>query len=436
MNNMNSNSGKATETPAKTESLWLLDRADELMRAIALTAWLSVASVFRLARALLARDSIARIAALLANRRILPPTFGLLVAAVVSSITFGYIRISTYTPLDLLSKLSSASAENWLLVAGPGLVSLWFTAFVLGRVLSAVSDRHAVDASALLMHAMSTFTIIGCVIRATSEWVMDFAYEFAYGLLLVAYPLFLTLFLLLGATLAIVGWRAGQQVISRSSATRWRRFLLVYLLAPFAFVAAVPAAFTMQGWLSAVVIPTFAEKLKLPVEVFDPHLHAYGHECYGVGDSFVCQLVLASAHDVIVGSLDKVVLEIRNTQHPEVEKEVVLLASLDQVEQRSPRVEVGTFWKLQGKEATAVAFQIPKEHACRLLERDAETSVGARFNRISFRVAWYPGIGSLRNPSKRFYTSSDAVSEAFLAELPDVCRGDKSSTSRKPIGSQ
>ena len=120
----------AAAVSAPVASLWVLDRADHLLEEVALALWLSVASAWRIPRAAVARDSMGRLEGLVAARRALPPRLNLLVASVASALLLAWL-LPTRTPHmsagTLFDRLATASAESWLLVAAPALISLWLT---------------------------------------------------------------------------------------------------------------------------------------------------------------------------------------------------------------------------------------------------------------------------------------------------------------------
>jgi hypothetical protein len=77
---------------ARKESLWLLEKADNLLGEIGSAMWLSVASVWRVPRAAVTRDSKDRLEALVARRQALPPRLNLLVASIASVLLLACLR--------------------------------------------------------------------------------------------------------------------------------------------------------------------------------------------------------------------------------------------------------------------------------------------------------------------------------------------------------
>src|SRR5258706_16253030 len=81
----------APTLPARKESLWILEQADNLLGEIAAAMWLSVASVWRIPRAAMARDSMDRLEVLIVRRQALPPRLSLLVASIASVLLLAFL---------------------------------------------------------------------------------------------------------------------------------------------------------------------------------------------------------------------------------------------------------------------------------------------------------------------------------------------------------
>jgi hypothetical protein len=342
------------------ESLWLLERADNLLHEIAAAVWLSLASMWRIPMASVRKDSIVRMEALIAERRILPPRLAMLIASITTALLMAWVlppRIAHQTAGNLMSKLTSASPENWLLVAAPALISLWLTVVVCGALLRVAAGWKLTRATDLLMHVVAASLLLNCAVSyALFWWDWDIS-AWRAGL---TDDLFLYGRRLLTVFLCVAGVRCASQLSDANGHTAWRR-LLLFILSPLIFAAAANLAIVATYWATqgnALVLKTMATG-RLPEMA-----PAMSPKCTAEGGAVICQVLLLSTETIAVGTLRQIDFNWQS-KGGGTEK-VELFSHLSQVTQLSPSAPAGGFWPLRANELQPFSFQIATADACRL----------------------------------------------------------------------
>lgn len=432
--NRPSTAGPAEPAPEPKPSLWVLERADSLIREIVQAIWLSFASIWRVPRAIVAPNSITRLQALMADRKILPPRMNLFLASVVSALFLAWIlpeRTNHQAAGDLLTQLGTASAENWLLVAAPALVSLLVTIMSVGRLLGWIGHGSPTESTAALMYAVSSIAIAACIASALvlvydgtlSSWIRGLS-----DLLIYAG------FLVILAALAFAGWRCARQMLPASSRAGWRKGILV-VVAPLAFVASWLIALVGTYWL--VQAQALIGEALRPKEVAgNPHI--LSPSCDVTQKSLTCQALLTTESDSAIGTLQRVEIDWRDLTRSGQSTTKTFLPSKSQVTQLTPRVDTGVFWILRKADPLPLAFQVSASDTCQLYgdilaERRTLPEISSRDSsslELSFSVYWKPGFGlgarkdaAIPSPNAR----GDSVTGDLDTMLAAACKADTSS---------
>jgi hypothetical protein len=387
----------ASTLPTRGGSLWVLERADNLLGEVAAAMWLSVASVWRIPRAAVARDSMDRLEALVAGRRVLPPRLSLLVASIASPLLLSWVAKGMPATGALLERLATTSPENWLVVAAPALVSLWLAVIALGALLHRAAGAGSLEPSSVLMQVISGVTILSCL----GIFVVIYS-ETYLGTVRRGLPdlVILTGFWMLMAFLAVAGVRCAQQMTASSGCSRWRRRVVLVVVGPLAFVSAAVVAPIATYWLLQVqgLVTRVITEGALGEPPSNPS--ALSPTCYAMDESVVCQVLLSTRSDLALGAIQQVDIEWHDVRGRSAK--VSLRPQASQILQLAPRVEPGGFWILRAKEPLPFAFQIATPDACRLHEQIAD------FRRrvepmpglpplvdvqVTFTISWRPGFG-------------------------------------------
>lgn len=411
--------------PARKETLWVLERADSLIGEIALTVWLSVASIWRVPHAAIARNSMVQLEALVASRKILPPRMSLLVASIASALFLAWIlpeRTLHQTAHDTVGRLASVSPENWLAVAAPALVSLWMTAIAFASLLSRAAGVGAPEPHTTLMQTTSSMATLSCLGALSVLHGEYWLRPLRPGLDdLLALSGFWLMILYLG----LAGWTCARQMCVASGCANWRRRAML-VLGPLGFISSALVALVATYWLvqaQALVADTMnrGEPPGYP--------QARSPSCFASDDAMVCQALLTARTDLAIGALQRIDIEWRDlTRSGQFKK----FLPVSQVAQLNPRVELGGFWTLRAKEPMPLAFRIAKGDACRLRtevaafrQRVMPTEEGQRPRlELLFTIQWRPGYGlvkrddaALANPRVRFELAGPDLETA----MGDLC---------------
>jgi hypothetical protein len=419
----------APTAPARKESLWVLERADNLLGEIATALWLSIASVWRIPRAAVARDSMARLDTLVANRQALPPRLNLLVASITSALLLSVLlpqRTPHLTADALLSWLATTSPENWLLAAAPALISLWLTVIVLGRALRQASGAGSDEPTGILMHVASAVTILSClgiVAVGTGEARLNAMSQGLPDLVV------LTGFWLMMGLLAVAGVRCAQQLTASSGYPGWRRGVLLFV-GPLAFISSVLVALVATYWLlQAQALGSRMIGESKPVS----DLTGLSPTCSVTAGSVTCQMLLSADSDLAIGNIRQVDIEWRDLRRMGQFTKVSLLQQTSQIVQLAPHVEPGGFWILRAKEPSPFAFQIARPDACRLYQdiaafrRRVKPMTGVPPSpplEIWLGIYWQPGSGlvSRKDASISPGTSTEEFADPELdSDLTTLC---------------
>jgi hypothetical protein len=97
--------------PEHKNRLWVLERADDLLGEIAAALRLSIASVWRIPRAAVARNNVERLETLVVSRQALPPRLNLLIASIASALLLAPL-LPERTPHPALDKLLRSVATD------------------------------------------------------------------------------------------------------------------------------------------------------------------------------------------------------------------------------------------------------------------------------------------------------------------------------------
>jgi hypothetical protein len=426
----------APTSPEGKQSLWVLEKADNLLGEIGAAMWLSVASVWRVPRAAVGRSSMDRLKALVVRRQALPPRLSLLVASIASVLLLavllpeGTAHISTDT---LLSWLATTSPENWLVAGAPALISLWLTVIVLGRVVRLVAGAISDDATGVLMQVTSGVMILSCLgilavglgearLNAVRDRLPD--------------VLIITGFWLMMTLLVVAGARCAQQMMSLGCSL-WRRAVL-FAVVPLAFVSSVLITLVATYWLlqAQALGARLMDEGKPPTgpTTFSP-------TCYGMAGSAVCQVLLSARSDLAIGVIRQVDSEWRDLQRSGGFTKVSLLREASQIVQLAPRAEPGAFWILHAKEPLPFAFQIATPDACRLYQQIAAfkhrvrpiPGLQPRPLEVRFTIYWQPGFGLVprRDASVSIEAGTDEFSDPqFETTLARLCDEEPAPQSR------
>ena len=421
---------ESSKSPERNESLWVLDRADNLLREVAAALWLSIASVWRIPRAAVARDSMNRLQALVANRQALPPRLGLLVASITSALFLAPLlpmRTPHITLSALLHELATASPENWLLVALPALISLWLTTIILGRLLRKLAGVGSNEPTGALMQVASVVVILSCLGSLAVLNTEALLSSLRRGLPDI---LIITGFWLMMAFPAVAGFRCAPQLMASSACPGWRRGF-VFVVAPLVFVSTVLGSLVGTYWLlqaEALVRQAIDRPRPEPFSF----LTADSPTCYAIAESVVCQVLLSADSDFAIGGIRQVDLEWRDLTRRGKFTMVSLRPEVSQVVQLAPRTEPGGFWILRAKEPFPFAFQIATADACQLLEqigdfqRRTPQIPGASAKPLEFRftLCWRPGFALVarEDAAKSFVITTEAFADpGFYNALTGLC---------------
>lgn len=432
----------ASTLPARGGSLWVLERADNLLGEVAAAMWLSVASVWRIPRAAVARDSMDRLEALVAGRRALPPRLSLLVASIASPLLLSWLLKDMPAMGTLLDRLATTSPENWLMVAAPALVSLWLTVIALGGLLRRAAGAGSKEPSSVLMQVTSGVTILSCLgifALIRSEAYLDAVRRGLPDLVI------LTGFCMLMAFLAVAGARCAQQMTASSGCSRWRRRVVLFVVGPLAFVSSAVVALIVTYWLLQVQV--LVTQVINEGELGEPpgNPSALSPTCYAMAESVVCQVLLSARSDLAIGVIQRVDIEWRAVTLSGKSTKVSLQQEASQILQLAPRVEPGGFWILRAKEPLPFAFQIATPDACRLYEQVSNFRRGVEpipgllpplvEVEVAFTIYWGPGFGLVRrkdaavwlqartefDPNPRLFGGTLDLSSFFDTELASLC---------------
>jgi hypothetical protein len=421
--------------PARREPLWILGRADDLLCQIAAAIWLSIASVWRIPRAALARDSIDRLQVLVANRQALPARLNLLLASIASSLFFSWLlpeRTPHLLTAELLDRLGTSLPENWLIVGAPALISLWLTVIALGYLLRKAGGAGSKDATDALMQIASAITILSCL------GVIGVAYmESRLDAVKRGLPdlLILTGFWMMMGLLVVAGARYAQQIIA-SVHPPWQRRVLLFTAGPLAFVGTILIALVATYWLAQ--IQASVRKIGEGKPPRSPE--ALSPACYVVSQSVVCHVLLSTGSDLAIGIIRQVDIEWRDLTRRGTDTTVSLLQERSQIVQLAPHADFGEFWILRAKEPLPLAFQIATPDACQLYQQIAafrRRVAPIRGNslqplKVRLKIYWQPGFGLVprQDAGASFTTSTDEFDDRTfdtgVASLCEALLGERS----------
>jgi hypothetical protein len=404
----------APTLPARKESLWMLEKADNLLSEIGTAMWLSVASVWRVPRAAVARNNMDRLEALVVRRQALPPRLSLLVASIASVLLLAFLlpeRTAHISADTLLSQLATASPENWLVAGMPALISLWLTVSILGRVVRQAAGVSSHDPTGALMQVTSgvmTLSCLGIVAVFLGDARLSAVRDGLPDILII------TGFWLMMTLLGVAGARCAQQMTA-SGCSLLRRVVL-FAIGPLAFVSSVLITLIATYWLfQAQALGTrLIDEGNRPTSpsTFSP-------TCYVMAGSAVCQVLLSARSDLAIGVIRQVDIEWRDLQRSGQSTKVSLLREASQIVQLAPRAEPGGFWILHAKEPLPFAFQIARPDACRLYRQVAsfkqrvDPIPGAPPEplEVRFTIYFQPSFGLV--PRKDAAVSIEAWTEEF-----------------------
>jgi hypothetical protein len=418
----------AVPAPPRKESVWVLEQADNLLGDIAKAIWLSVASVWRIPRAAMARYSMDRLEVLVVRRQILPPRLSLLVASIASVLLLAFLlpeRTAHLTTDTLLSYLATTSPGSLLLAAAPALISLWLTVLALSRLLHLAAGAVSRDPADVLMQVASGVVILSCLgimaiglVEARLNAVMRGLPDLAI----------ITGFWLMMLLLAVAGVKCVQQMTASSACSSVRRRVVLFVGGPLAFVSSVLIALVATYWL----LQAQALGARMVDEGKPPSApSALAPTCYVMAGSVVCQVLLSARSDLAIGLIRQVDIKWRDLQRSGQSTKISLLQQSSQIVQLTPHAEPGGFWTLRAKEPSPFAFQIPAADACRLhlqiaaFKRRVEPIPGVppRSLLVQFTIYWQPGFGLLSRKDAGFSPEAwtnefeDSTFETGLATL-------------------
>lgn len=412
---------------ARKESLWMLEKADNLLGEIGTAMWLSVASVWRVPRAAVARNSMDRLEALVVRRQALPPRLSLLVASIASVLLLAFLlpeRTAHISADTLLSWLATTSPENWLVAGAPALISIWLTVIILGRVVRQAAGASSDDPTGLLMQVTSGVMILSCLGILAVGLGEARLNAVRHGLPDI---LIITGFWLMMTLLVVAGARCAQQMMALGCSL-WRRVVL-FAIGPLAFVSSVLITLIATYWLlqAQALGARLIDEGKPPTgpSTFSP-------TCYVMAGSAVCQVLLSARSDLAIGVIRQVDIEWRDLQRSGAFTKVSLLREASQIVQLAPRAEPGGFWTLHAKEFLPFAFQIATPDACRLYQQIAAFKQHVkpipgsppRPLEVRFKIYWQPGFGLV--PRKDAALSIEVWTDEFSdpqfdTELARLC---------------
>jgi hypothetical protein len=426
----------ASTLPAAKESLWVLERADNLLGEIAASIWLSLASVWRIPRAAVARDSIDRMEALVISRRALPPRLNLLVASITSALFLAWqVSLPEQAPHQILDtslrRIATTSPENLLLVSAPALVSLWLTVIACSRLLRQAAGGSSREPTGVLMQVTSAVTILSCLgiigvlagearLNTVRRGLPDLA--------------IITGFWLMMALPAVAGARCAQQMTASSGCSRRRRRALRFVVGPLAFIGSVLVALVVTYYLlqSQALVARMIDEGNPPSSP-----SAVSPTCYVMSESVVCQVLLSAPSDLAIGMIRQVDIEWRDLRREGNLRKVALLPQNSQIVQLAPHPEPGGLWILHAKEPLPVAFQIATPDACHLYQEIAAfrqrvkplphwppSAPPSPPLELEFTIYWQPGFGLVprKDAAASFVTSTELfAASAFDTGLASLC---------------
>jgi hypothetical protein len=342
--------------------LWVLEKADTLFGEIAEALWLVVASTWRIPLVLLRRDSMSGIESKVASRRILPPRVNMLSAALASALFLPFVlsdRISHSNPYDAVSKLTSASAEAWIAVAAPALISLWLVIVLMAAVLRLVAGKGTRDPQPFLTQAISSAAIVCCIgattILQADAWMSTIRRGLADEMALLG-------LVSAGLYLGYTGWNCARQISQGQSASAHRRWAMLFI-GPVSFVVAAIGSLVGTYWL----VQAQAAALEFMSRGAPPGwIVVRAPTCFVADEVLICQALMMTKSDLAVGAIKALDVSWRDLSRSGQFQPISLTGESPPPTVRTPRTELGTFWALRSKEPLPVALQIGKADACRL----------------------------------------------------------------------